>query len=395
MNTRQLELNVILNITQAINRNIEEKELYQLFLEACMSNLDIPQFSLVIKKEDSFLAVLDKDINPDLNFTNEIIGLIKQTNDWVIQLEKQKGFEKAGIVMPVRHKKQVLGMIFIGKQDIDKYTENDFHFVKTLGNIVVMAIENKRLARKQIKQERIKKEMEIAREVQSYLIPDVLPKNDKIAMASSYVPHFLVGGDYFDYIKLTEDRFIFCIADVSGKGVPAALIMSNFQATLRTMVRQTEDLETIVKELNHQLYTNSQGQHFITFFIGLADLETNEMNYINAGHNPPVFLKKKQKEILLTEGTLLLGAFEELPFLNKGKVQIEQGDLFFSYTDGVTEVFNEEEEEYGEVRLSEFLEKNRERKLSDLHQTLIKELNVFRGTKEYFDDLTMLSLRIK
>ncbi len=171
--------------------------------------------------------------------------------------------------------------------------------------------------------------------------------------------------------------------------------MSNFQATLRTMVRQSEDLEIIVRELNHQLYQNSQGQHFITFFIGLADLGNHSLEYINAGHNPPVFLKRSEKEVLLTEGTLLLGAFDTLPFLNKGKEELQQGDLFFSYTDGITEVFSEKGEEYGEERLSLFLEKNRTRKLRSLHKRLIKELDEFRGDKSYSDDLTMLSLRIK
>lgn len=395
MDIKQLELNAILDITQAINKNVAEKDLYKIFFFTCMANLRVPQLALLIEEGGEYATPINKAIDPDLAFAGELVDLVKQTDEKIIELSNQKGFEQAGVVMPIRHKERIVAMILVGKKHLEKCTKEDLGFIKTLGNIIMVAIENKRLVRKQLKQERLKKEMEIAREVQSYLVPEVLPKNDKISMASSYVPHFSVGGDYFDYIKLTEDKFIFCIADVSGKGVPAALMMSNFQATFRTMIRQTEDLEKIVRELNFQLHHNSQGQHFITFFTGIVDLSTGEMEYINAGHNPPVFLKEGQKEELLTKGTLLLGAFEELPFLNKGLVKIAKGDVLFTYTDGVTEVFSMNDEEYGEERLSAFLEENRELKLHELHEQLIKELDLFREERNYTDDLTMLSLRIK
>jgi len=394
MDIKQLELNAILEITQAINKNVGEKDLYKIFLFTCMANLRIAQIALVVNESEKYVTKINKSIDPQLEFTEGLITNIKSNDEKIITLDNQKGFEKAGVVMPIRHKDHVLAMIFIGVKHLERCTEDDLNFVKTLGNIIMVAIENKRLVRTQLEQERIKKEMEIASEVQSYLVPEFLPKNDKIAMASSYIPHFSVGGDYYDYIKLSEDKFIYCIADVSGKGVPAALMMSNFQATLRTMIRQTKDLEKIVRELNFQLHHNSHGQHFITFFIGMVDLKNGDMEYINAGHNPPVFLKKDQKEELLTNGTLLLGAFEELPFLNRGAVKVASGDMLFTYTDGITEVFNMKDEEYGEERLSEFLETNRKLKLSDLHKRLIDELDKFRGERNYTDDLTMLSLRI-
>lgn len=395
MDIKQLELNAILDITQAINKQVEEKDLYKIFFFTCMANLRIPQIALVVSDGDGYETKINKSIDPDVSGVEGVLAIIKESDERIIALSNQKGFEKAGVVMPIRHKDNVMAMIFIGVEHLPKCSESDLNFVKTLGNIIMVAIENQRLLGKQLQQERLKKEMEIAREVQSFLVPEILPKNDQISMASSYVPHASVGGDYFDYIKLDENNFVFCIADVSGKGVPAALMMSNFQATLRTMIRQTENLEKIVRELNFQLHHNSQGQHFITFFMGKVDLEKGSLEFINAGHNPPIFLKEGNKEELLKDGTLLLGAFEELPFLNKGKVTISKGDLLFMYTDGVTEVFSMEEEEYGEERLSELLEKKRALPLLDLHKEIIEELDVFRGEKAYTDDLTMLSLRMK
>jgi len=394
MDAKQLELNAILDITQAINQNMGEKDLYKIFYFTCMANLRIPHIALIVNENGSYTTKINHSINPELKFIDDLIDFTTTSEDKIIKIDNQKGFEKAGVVLPVLHKKHILALILIGKEQLEQCNKDDLNFVKTIGNIIMVAIENKRLARTQIEQERLKKEMEIAREVQSYLVPEFLPKNEQVTMASSYIPHFSVGGDYYDYIKLSNDKFIYCIADVSGKGVPAALMMSNFQATLRTMIRQTHDLEKIVNELNHQLHNNSKGQHFITFFIGMVDLKLGEMNYINAGHNPPIFLRNNQTESLLSTGTTILGAFKELPFLSRGNEKIGTGDMLFTYTDGITEVFNMENDEYGEDQLSKFIEINRDLKLTDLHKKLIEELDEFRGERKYSDDLTMLSLRI-
>ena len=113
-----------------------------------------------------------------------------------------------------------------------------------------------------------------------------MPYNKRVKIKATYFPHDLIGGDYYDYIPVDKKRFIICIADVSGKGIPAALLMSNFQASLRTLIRQTNDLKEIVSELNHLTYENAQGEHFITFFIAMYDKSKHTLTYINAGHNP-------------------------------------------------------------------------------------------------------------
>src|SRR5690606_33837514 len=146
-------------------------------------------------------------------------------------------------------------------------------FVQTFTSIIVVAIENKKLARKELEQEVFRKELEIAREVQSMLFPKELPDTDKVRAFASYLPHHTIGGDYYDYIQQDENNFLVCIADVSGKGIPASLLMSNFQASLRTLVRQTNDLKQIVNELNFVIKANAKGERFITFFVAAFDLQ--------------------------------------------------------------------------------------------------------------------------
>jgi sigma-B regulation protein RsbU (phosphoserine phosphatase) len=208
------------------------------------------------------------------------------------------------------------------------------------------------------------------------------------------LPHQDVGGDYYDYIKVNEQQFVLCIADVSGKGVPAALLMSNFQATLRTMLRRTTDLEQIVRELNYQTERNARGENFITFFVCLVDHYLAEMTYVNAGHNPPLVIIDQKEPEFLELGTTILGSFDPLPFLKVGKIHFEKKLLFFSYTDGLTETFNEHGEPFGVERVTESVVKNRDLPLDRINQELLVELDDFRGNNTHDDDITLLTCEV-
>ena len=185
-----------------------------------------------------------------------------------------------------------------------------------------------------------------------------------------------------------------CIADVSGKGVPAALLMSNFQASLRTLLRHTEDLEQIVHELNHTTYVSGNAENFITFFAAMYDYESKEMEYINCGHNEMV-LKNEGDILLLNEGTTILGMFNPLPFIETKTIQKLENFFLFTYTDGLTETFNENDEPFDYERLEVILRKDLPHHLSDLHTELVENLNQFKGSRTFQDDITMLSCRIQ
>lgn len=213
-------------------------------------------------------------------------------------------------------------------------------------------------------------------------------------MLATYLPHYSVGGDYYDFIPLSADQFILCVADVSGKGIPAALLMSNFQAALRALVRKTSDLKEIIRELNYQIFQSANGENYITSFIALYNRTDATLRYVNAGHTPPMIICDNGKIHLLTEGTLILGSFSPLPFLREGKMEKLNNFFFFGYTDGLTETFNAEEEQFGIERLEEFLIKNYDQELKKMHEALIETLNQFSGSGEHHDDITFLSLKV-
>lgn len=392
---KELEVNALLEITQAVNNNLPEENLYKIFEFTLRANLQIDRMALYVKEEDWECKVQFgtlKDFT-ELPMDNGCLDIKSIT-----QLDKVdlsiSCFSEFDIIIPILHKERLLAFVFLKSVKVDDQ-DAETTFIQALSNIMLVAIENKRLARRQLEQQGFIRDMEIAKNVQNNLFPKNLPVTEKLEVKAFYQPSQTVGGDYYDYIELPdENQFMVCIADVSGKGIPAALLMSNFQAVLRTLSRKGEDLEDVIHELNYQLVANANGEHFITFFMAVYNYETKELRYVNAGHNPPVLLDKNDQLHQLTEGTTILGAFEPLPFLSTGTLKDLDAFSLFLYTDGVTETFNDEGEEYGPERLEEFLKSHQSVSLDEMHSNLIEELNTFGNGRPFSDDLTFLSCRV-
>jgi sigma-B regulation protein RsbU (phosphoserine phosphatase) len=391
LSLKELELTSLLEVTQAINFNLPENALYKIFHFTLIANLHIPKLGLF---------VLDKEWKCKVNYNTKFDYRTHILSESITDYHKisllnnnAPGYEEFDIIIPIAHKTNVLAYVLVGGiQSPENYLHTSvIPFIQTFANIIIVAIENKKFARKELQQEALRKELEIAREVQSMLIPKELPHNSKVKMYATYLPHQSIGGDYYDYIYVDEDNYIVCIGDVSGKGVPAALLMSNFQACLRTLVRQTKDLKQIVHELNYSVVTNAKGERFITFFIAACNLKAKTITYINAGHNPSFLVSENGSVAMLEKGTTVLGAFTQLPFLEEDVLSFSKNSLLFCYTDGLTETSNEINEEFGIERIDSFLKANNQQNLKELHDSLKSNLDDFRKENDYADDITYLS----
>ncbi len=393
---KELELNSLLEITQSINNNLPEASLYKIFNFTLRSNLNIKKLALF---------VFDNVWNCKVNFGTKNNFQKSKLDDrfkLIKNIHRMDEFEDCifhefDLVIPVSHKTETLALIFVGglTENTDHDRDESIKFIQALSNIIVVAIENKKLARKQLEQEAFRKELEIASDVQQFLFPERLPYTERLKMEASYLPHDLVGGDYYDYIPINKNQFLICVADVSGKGIPAALMMSNFQASLRTLLRQTPNLKEIVEALNFQVMENTKGEKFITFFGAIYDLSLKTMVYVNAGHNPPILMDKKHGIRLLEEGSTVLGAMNPLPFINEGFITDLDDFTLFAYTDGLTETINEAGEEYGLDSLLEYFKKNSAKDIKTIHQDIIVGLDGFKGSNGYRDDITMLTCRVE
>ncbi len=390
---KDLQLNALLEITQAINNNISEESLYKIYRFTLLANLNIEKLSLFVL-EDAWDCKVNFGTKYD--YSNYKLPASICSIQHIDDIELTGDLSEFESYFPVSHKNRLLAIVFLKESDQQGRNKSSKHnaFLRAVTNIILVAIENKKLARRQIEQEAYRRELEIAQRVQHFLFPKELPNDYKLTIEASYLPHQNVGGDYYDYIPLPDNNFVICIADVSGKGVPAAIIMSNFQASLRTLLRKTDDLKDIVVELNHLIHNNSNGETFITFFIGLYHSQSHELKYINCGHNPPVVFTAGRNYMMLDIGTTILGMFNPIPFINEGHVVFKDDILLFAYTDGITEALNKQGEEFGVEPLMKVINKNRNKKLVRIHEEIFRGLDIFREDTPLKDDVTMLSCKI-
>ncbi len=390
---KQLQINRLLDVTQAINDNLPAEDLFNIYKSTLNWELGIKKMALFIVDDESWVCATHIDVDEKL--------LTADISEYFIKYKRVANLEEPNhpllkdfdIVVPVYHKQQAIAYTFIGALDVNDNTYEKIQFVTTITNIISVAIENKRLFKRQLEQERLKKEMELAEEMQKLLIPRDLPSNDEFELSGIYMPHSGVGGDYFDYIPLTKEEVIFCIADISGKGVAAALLMSNFQANLQVLVRRRLAPEKFIKLLNKAVLRITKGDKFITFFIGLYNLKTRKLVYVNAGHNPPL-LYSQDKLVSLKDGCTILGSFEEIPQIDVGEIRLEKESLLVMYTDGITDIQNDDGQYFDADTFYDFVERYHELSAKGFNDKLLEQIDSFRGKKPFPDDVAILTCKI-
>lgn len=392
---KDIKLNSLLEITKAINHNFSTEQILEIFKEVLETQLNIGKLVL-FSNDNGWKCILkygvgdeynDIDIDRDLSPIDEIgtINFSKKTLN--------KSFE---IVIPVFHKSQPLAYLLIG--DLEDKLElspaiKHLPFVQTLTSIIVVAIENKKLAKENIRQAAIKKELELASEMQSMLFPSSLPHDKKLDVAAYYLPHQQVGGDYYDFIWLNENEFAFCVADVSGKGIAAALLMSNFQANLRVLFNHTSSLTELVRELNTKVMASAKGEKFITLFIAKYNLITRTLTYVNAAHNPPL-LASGNVISTLKIGCTGLGMFDEILKIKEGTVNISPESRIICYTDGLVELENDSKEDFGIEGLKDLVKNNSDLTMINLNKLIMETLINYKQKQPYIDDIALFSIRM-
>ena len=390
---KELELNSLLEITQAINNNMPEESLYKIYDFTIRPNLNIKKLALFVL-DDKWECKVNFGTSTDFHHCQFETSFLKYNKIQPLLAENGSPFSEFQTIIPIAHKDKKLAFVFVSGYDDSSNEQVNTNFIQALSNIIIVAIENKKLARKQIEQEMIRKELEIAGNIQQFLFPKKLPNEPGLRASAFYRPHHTIGGDYYDFIEIAENQFLFCIADVSGKGIPAALLMSNFQASLRTLTRQTTLLQEIVTELNYQVMYNAEGQHFITFFVAMYEKNNLRLKYVNCGHNPPVLIRNGQETEFLNDGTTVLGVFKELPFLNVGVIEPISKFSICAFTDGLTEIANARGEEFGQEALSRVIGEYKKDSPEKLNEMVVAAMEKYKGNTSYIDDITLFTCKV-
>lgn len=395
LSLKKLQINSLLTITQAINDNVAAPELYSMYKSFIGWEMGVKRMALFFLQDGQWKCAVHLN-SPEVAKVDDLGPMLQRYSKLHrINVDDPSILQGFDLVIPVYHKKYPIAFALIGgmKADDDEY--NRIQFITTFTNIIAVAIENKRLFKRQIEQERFARDMELASQVQKMLIPEQMPQSPFFDLSPIYKPHTTVGGDYFDFIQYDQKRLTLCIADISGKGVSAAILMANFQAILRSLIHQYRDLETFVFALNEAVFRITRSDRFITLFIAELNLHDGKLQYINAGHYPP-FLIQGDKITRLDSGCTVIGAFETLPFIQMGTLDLDGPGTLFACTDGLTDVTNPLGQYFDEERISAILRNaDNYATAADLNAVLMYEVDQFRDSLPYPDDIALLTCKFK
>ncbi len=390
---REFKLNALLEITKAINANLPVEELLKEYESVLRNDLNIEKLVLYTRGEQwtclwkyGVSDVVLEQISDEAFFQRDSISFVQG---------REESFD---MVIPVQQDGRPIAYLLVGdagEQEVRMSpVVKHMRFIETLTNVLVVAIENRKLALERLRQERVKKELELAAEMQAILLPQELPKTKEFEVGAFYKAHQQVGGDYYDFLELNDEEVMFCMADVSGKGVSAAFLMANFQAYLRSIFSYKKaSLKEIVLELNDRVMISAMGEKYITLFLATYNKKTRILNYINCGHNPPVLADPSGYTQLLKHGCIGLGMFEEIPKIDQGLVHLQENSVVVCYTDGLVEVENSVSQEFGIEQLEQLVLAGKNDSISALNRSLVDAVNDFKGDMPYIDDLAILSCR--
>ncbi|MFO7447138.1 MAG: GAF domain-containing SpoIIE family protein phosphatase [Ignavibacteriaceae bacterium] len=342
--------------------------------------------------EDDILKVLNKmDIKSiDEPLTKE---MIKKDYEELAKM-------KIELVVPMQLQGETKGLILLGKR-ISKqdYSDADIEFIYSVGSLAIISLENRRLFKEALEKQKMEEELEIARDIQRNLLPHSIPQFSNFDIAAVNLSSKQVGGDYYDIITLDENTFCVTIADVSGKGVPAALLMANLQAFLKTTCKQGMKLDEATGLINDLISENTMDGKFITFFWGVVHNENKTITYVNAGHNPPLLIRNG-KIIKLEKGGIILGVMKTfVPYVSE-QIQLEKDDVIVLFTDGISEAKNIADEEFSDEKLETLalslsIREDSAKPAGELLGSIQREVQAFAAGTIQSDDITLVILKVK
>jgi phosphoserine phosphatase RsbU/P len=354
---------------------------------------------------------------------------------------------ESSLLLQIRMKDQLVGILSIGRRHArQEFSTRDKEMLMSVAGQLALVIENSKLAERMVEEERTQRELALASEVQQHLFPLRPPASASLEMAYFCQPARTIGGDYYDFLVFDEEQIGIAVADVAGKGISAALLMSTVQATLRSqaMIGQASvatkgSLAHLVSSVNRLLCRSTGASSYATFFYAQYEEATKRLAYVNAGHNPPLLIRPANRDELiplllsspfdvvetstlkrrpglpilvesveeqvaappaeynctrLTTGGMVIGLFEDCSY-DEDTVQLQSGDLLISYTDGLTEALNRRGEEFGEERLCKLMISTKHLSATEIRDKLLEQIQEWCTDTPQHDDLTLVLLKVK
>lgn len=299
---------------------------------------------------------------------------------------------KSELVAPIEIDNRVIGVINLESPRVKAYDKRSLELLKAFASQAALTIERAKLHDRMLESRRIEEQLSIARHIQLSFIPKSDPEIAGYDVSGVNFPSGEVGGDYYDFIDIVRGQTGIAIADVSGKGIPAALIMASFRASLIAEIRNNYAIRTICRKVNNLLYESLERENYVTAFYGVLDSKNDILTFSNCGHNRPILLRRDGGVELLAEGGLALGIVDDTEYEER-PISIRPGDIVLMYTDGVTEVEGADGVQFGEEHLVSLLRANAALSSREIHQALYQEIRNFARPDHVFDDVTMVVVK--
>ena len=299
---------------------------------------------------------------------------------------------RSEIAVPIKVDGRIIGVLNLESNQSSAYDQNSLELLNTFASQAAISIERAYLHNKMLESKGLEEQLAVARQIQLSFLPKKNPVVSGYDISGINIPSGDVGGDYFDFIRIVDGQTGIAVADVSGKGVPAALIMASFRASLIAEIRNNYAIRVICRKVNSLLYESLERDNYVTAFYGVLDSKNNILTFANCGHNQPILLRNDGQVEFLKEGGMALGVLPDSEYEERA-IYIHSGDLIVFYTDGVTEVVNENKEEFGQAHLIEIVKQHRQLSATELQNAIYKKVKRFASPKHVFDDLTMIILK--
>ncbi len=401
----------LIEATKIVNSTLELDKLLKVILDTALKIVDGDRGTLYLldkSKQElwSKIFIGTERVTIRLPLGKGIAGYVAATGETINiqdayldlrfnpEVDRKTGYRtKTILCIPLRNKEnEIVGVLQLLNKHSGFFTRDDENFIRALSIHAAIAIENARLYEAEREYQQVREEIRLAAKIQHELLPKVTPRVSGYDIAGKYVPAKMVGGDYFDFIQISPSKLVVCLGDVSGKGLPASLLMANVQATLRGQSLAVSSPKTCITNANKLLFHSTASDKFVTLFYGTLDTDEHLLLYCNAGHDNPVLLNSRKQIRRLKSGGVVLGIMEDFLYKEEA-VRIQPGDLLVIYSDGIVEAMNRKGDMFGEERLITMLQKHRK----DTAPQIID--SVFNGVVDYIrgaeqsDDMTMVVVK--
>ena len=406
------ELSILNDIATAVSSASSLERTIELIVHKCIKHLKVEQatitlldvkrmempFRTIVRGADTSSEILPYRLDAELTgwmlkHQKPLVANDLKTDDRFQATDRESCVVRSVLSVPLVLKGRMVGLLnLFNKRAGDDFTDADARLLGIIATQSAQVIEHARLFGEEQALKLMQEEMKLAYKIQMDLLPKEAPVLEGYDIAGVSIPAKAVGGDYFDFIHLNDHSLALCLGDVSGKGMPAALLMANLQATLRGQVMVDPSPATCLNHSNALLFRSTDADKFATLFYGVLDRASHRLAFANAGHNYPLFLKPGAGPTCLDLGGLVLGCLEEFSYA-EGTVEFAPGDTLLIYSDGITESFDANDEEFGEIRLAALLQANAADTATRLIDRILAAVRAHAGKLSQMDDMTLLVIR--